>query len=255
MAIGEGMSERERRRASIDERARALDEKTDSDRRAREIQEKRQRFSQRRQELEDRAVQLTLERGREDYLTQMLTMFLDVTIQMEDMINTLNDVSKAMQCITEAMTCMDSILDTTYEALDETTKSNHGWRERWKKKKKIKRAMRNNEGRMIEIVNMLESTHKMAFGMQNSFQKSTVRMQAKLAKQAEKQRKMQEKQRKNNGGVEPMPSKAQQLIDKRVSEVSSGAGGAGDVCDGSAPGGAAAPAAGGSSVGSFDDIL
>lgn len=249
MAMGEGMSERERRRVIIEERTRALDEKTDADRRAREIQQKREKFSQRRQELEDRAVQLTLERGREDYLTQMLTMFLDVTIQMEDMINTLTDVSKAMQCITEAMTCMDSILETTYEALDETTATNHGWRERRKKKKKIKRAMRNNEGRMIEIVNMLESTHKMAYGMQNSFQKSTARMQAKLAKQAEKQRKIQAKQRKNSGGAEPMPSRAQQLIDKRVSEVSGGAG------DG-APAGGTAPAAGGApTVGSFDDIL
>ena len=248
MPMSEGMSERERPRASIDERTRALDEKTDADRREREIREKRQKFSARRQELEDRAVQLTLERGREDYLTQMLTMFLDVTIQMEDMINTLNDVSKAMQCITEAMTCMDSILETTYEALDDTTKINHGWRERRKKKKKIKLAMRNNEGRMIEIVNMLESTHKMAYGMQDSFRKSTERMQAKLAKQAEKQRKIQAKRLKSSGGVAPQPSKAQQLIDKRVSEVAGG--GAGD--------GASAPTGGANgapSTDSFDDIL
>ncbi|MDE6293347.1 MAG: hypothetical protein K2L88_01845 [Clostridiales bacterium] len=249
----EGMSERERRRAIIDNRARELDEKVDADRKEQEIAEKRRKFSERRQELEDRAVQLTLERGREDYLTQMLTMFLDVTIQMEDLISTLNDVSKAMLCITEAMTCMDSILETTYEALDETTKVSHSWRERRKKKKKIQRAMRNNEGRMIEIVNMLESTHKMAFGMQSTFQKSTARMQAKLAKQAAKQRKIQEKQRKNNGGVEPMPSRAQQLIDKRVSEASDGNGAGGG--EGSAPVGGTAPNAGGASTGAYDDIL
>ena len=207
-------------------------------RREKAIEASKNNFKNKKEKLANRAAEFIIKYGKDDYRSQIMITFLDVALQMEDAINLTNDVGTAMGCITEAIGCMDDILQTNEFQIESTLSVKHGFFERWKRKRKLQRAIRNNAGRMKQICDTLVGNQEMAQAIVNSLQKSSIKMQIMMQKNAEKQKK---REIKRNTSAGSKPSAAEALVDEIVRAKSeSGDEGAPAPAAGTAP---SAPAA------------
>lgn len=241
------MSEREERRARIESRVRELDDKYEKAEKERKLEQSKQTFDKRKQELASRAADMIASRGKDYFLSQTMLTFLDVAIQMEEAISMLNDVNTAMACITDAISCMDNILEVNALALDSTLAKKHGFFQRLKTKKRIRNTIRNNNGRMKEISEVLAGNQQIALSIVNALKKSNKSMQEMMAKNAAKQKKYESK---SKGQPAAGPSQAEKLVESILS-ARSAEDGAGSTAPTVAP---TTPTAD-SSAGDISDIL
>lgn len=182
-------------------------------RREKAIEASKATFKAKKDKLANRAAEFIIKYGKEDYRSQIMLTFLDVALQMEDAINLTHDVGTAMGCITEAIGCMDDILLTNELQIDGTLTTKHGFFARWKRKRKLQKAIRNNAGRMKQICDTLVGNQEMAQAIVNSLKKSSIKMQIMMQKNAEKQRK---RELKYNPAARTTPSAAETLVDELV---------------------------------------
>lgn len=216
------------------------------------VEDSKRNFKAKKDKLADRAADFLLKYGKDDYRTQIMITFLDVALQMEDAINLTHDMGMAMGCITEAIGCMDDILKINGLQIQSTLAVNYGFFARWKRKRELNKAVRNNAGRMKQICDTLVGNQEMAQAIVNSLRKSSVKMQNMMQKNAEKQRKIE---KKANPAAAGKPSAAESMVTElarsRAGEESSG----GSV-NGGVTGGATAPdaPAGGSGTVDISDI-
>lgn len=186
-------TESEERRARIESRVQELDAKYEKAEKERKLVESKETFDKRKKELAARAADMIASRGKDYFLSQTMLTFLDVAIQMEEAIAMLNDVNTAMACITDAISCMDNILEVNALALDSTLAKKHGFFERRRTRKRIKKTIRNNNGRMREISEVLAGNQQIALSIVNALKKSNRSMQDMMAKNAAKQKKYESK--------------------------------------------------------------
>lgn len=208
-----------------------------------EMQRKKRRRELDRQvnTLAERAIYFEDQYGSEDYRTQIMVMFLDVTLQMKSAIDLLSDVGVALQCIGQAIGCIDDVLNMQQEMLSGSLEQKYGFRERAKRRRQLKRAMNNNTARMQQMCEMLVGSQKMAMSVVNALRKSLVKMKATTEKNFEKQNKRQQ----GAAGAQQEASLAKKLMD----ELRGNEGGAGGSSTPSASGSSS-----GSSSGGTDDI-
>lgn len=203
------------------------------------MQAKRARddFNARKSELANRAAEFVLKHGKEDYRAQIMLTFLDVTLQMEEAIDMMQEVAVAMDCIGQAISCMDGILSTHDLFVENTMTRKYGRFARWKRKRRLKKAIMNNAGRMKQICDSMVGSQEMAVSIVNSLKKSSVKMQRLMERNTARQRSREQKRQKDK--TAPLPAtRAEQMVDELVR----------------AQGGSPAPAASAGADGGIDDI-
>ena len=245
------MSESEERRARIKRQATELDTEFARAEKERQLEEQKKNFGRRKEQLATRAADMIQKYGKDYFMSQTLLTFLDVAIQMEDTIDMLTDVSLAVSCITDAMGVMDNILQVNAMSLASSQQMDHGFRARRKAKKQMQKAIDNNLGRIKQIMFMMTGSQELAYSITEGLQKSNRKMQKRLAKNAERNKKYEIK---SNGGAPLPPSNAERMVDKILSERGGGAGGEGGGATGGGSSGAGTTVSGGGSAGGIDDI-
>ena len=250
----EEMSESEERRARIRKQAEELDSEYERAEQERKLASSKANFGKRKELLASRAADMIQKYGKDYFMSQTLLTFLDVAIQMEDTIDVLTDVSMAVSCITDAMSCMDNILQMNASALESSQRVNHGFWARRKAKKRMRKTIDNNLGRIKEIMFMLEGSQDLAFSITEGLQKSNKKTQKRLAKSAERRKKYEVKA---NGGSPLPPTNAEKMVDQIISDRNGGGDGAGSVPSAAPAGGSMGGGASGGATGSDDisDIL
>lgn len=204
-------------------------------------------FGKRKQELAERVADMIESHGKDYFMSQTMMMFLDVAIQMEDLLTMLTDVNLAMSCVTDAMVFMDDILETNDLQLDSTLNVKHGFWQRLKAKRKIRKTIRNNNGRMKEMTLRMTSSQKIAINITNALMKSSGEMRTAMERNAARQKKFVAK--RSDDGSATGDSAAARL----VSDILVKRGGASKVDGGSPSFGSGGPVGGGASS-STDDI-
>ncbi len=208
----------------------------------------RKDFSQKMEQLANRAAEFVMQYGKDDYRAQIMLTFLDVSMQMEDAINLLHDVGLAMSCINEAINCMDGLLGTNELFVENSLSRKYGFFARWKRKRRLNKAIRNNVGRMTQICDSLVGNQKMALSIVDSLKKSSMKMKKLMEKNAQKH---QQKEAKANPAAVGQPSKAEEMVagivKSRGGSYDAGASGSGAADSGLAAGGS-------SPAGGVDDI-
>lgn len=170
--------------------------------------------------LAERAIVFEDQYGSEDYRTQIMVMFLDVTLQMKSAIDLLSDVGVALQCIGQAIGCIDDVLNMQQEMLSGSLQQKYGFFERQRRKRQLRRAMRNNTARMQQMCDMLVGSQKMAMSVVNALRKSLVKMKATAEKNFSKQNKRQAK----TSDMGDQPSLAKTLMDNLRAQDGNGGG-------------------------------
>lgn len=212
-----------------------------------QMEQSKKEFAKKKQALASRAAEFIMQYGKDDYRSQIMMTFLDVSLQMEDAINLLHDVNTAMSCIGEAIGCMDDILSNQELILENSLQQNYGFFARLKRKRKLNKAIKNNAGRMKQVCDSLVGSQKMAIAIVSSLKKSSLKMQVMMEKNIQKQKKQELKQ-KAAASSEARSSKAEEM----VAEIVAAKGGnyqPSAPAAGSATGTAPAPKSGG-----VDDI-
>lgn len=185
----------------------AIDSETNKAMMQLKMQRSKKAFTQKRQALAERAAEFVMQYGKEDYRAQLMLTFLDVSLQMEDAINLLHDVSTAMSCIGEAIGCIDDILATHEMIIQSSMVKKYGFFQRLKRKRALRRAIRNNVGRMEQVCDSLVGSQEMALVIVNALKKSSIRMKTMMEKNVEKQNKRAIKTQAKSGDTPPPPDR------------------------------------------------
>lgn len=206
------------------------------------LAERKVQFGAKMQKLADTYLRLEKERGTEDPIVGLLVTFLDAALEMQTMMESMEAINTAMSCVTEGIKFLDDAINFDQQMIKETTKENYGFFARFKARREMKKAIRNNAGRMLRVVDGLSMKHEMITSMVDAMSKAGVKIKQRSEKMAQKRAK---KAAKRPGGAPTGPSAAQRFLDSRRAELGMGGG------TGSSAG--AAPAASGSS--DISDIL
>lgn len=215
--------------------------------------ERSQQFDRRIEGLANQAVDRMLEYGEEDYLTQMLTTFLDLAIQLKETMKSLSAINLAMECLDDAVKFMDDSMKSDEMLMKSWRAENYGFFARLKKKREMKKAIRNNVGRMQMTVDGLMLKYQMATDITAALQSAMGKMTAKMKKQRAK------KKKSKNSAIPVEDTPATRMIREIAAKRMAGGDASAAGASASAPHGPSAPVppappAGSSDVPNIDDI-
>ena len=215
--------------------------------------ERAQKFDERIVGLANQAVDRMLEYGEEDYLTQMLTTFLDLAIQLKETMKSLSAINLAMECLDDAVRFMDDSMKSDEELMRGWRAENYGFFARLKKKREMKKAIRNNVGRMQMTVDGLMLKYQMATDITTALQSAMTKMTGKMKKQRAK------KKKSKNSAIPVEDTPATRMIREIAAKRMAGGDASAAGASASAPHGPSAPVppappAGSSDVPNIDDI-
>lgn len=210
-------------------------------------EQKSSEFDAKLQALANKAVDMQLKYGEEHYLTQILTTFLDVAIQLREVMETLSSINVAMECLNEAITFIDDAMIYDEQIMGEWQQQNYGFFARRKRKRKMRQVINNNVGRMKSVVDGLMLKYEMTMEITGALKNATGKMQKYMSKNG-----MSGKKGKND--APPEKSAASMMI----ADIIKSRGENGDpAVGGSAPAGGtgAAPAKSNGGVSDISDII
>lgn len=221
----------------------------------RERKQKMQDYDAKIMGLADKTIDFMLEYGAEDFRSQMLLSFLDVALEMKDMIKMLDGINVAMSCIFEAISFIDTAINFDTALQNESLQQSYGFFSRWKRRRRMRRVIRNNQNRMTVAIDNILGQQRMAQEMTEALRASCIRMRMTMNKRDEKRQKAEAKKVAQGKAVPAPagPSKAQTLIAELMKQrgLGEGAGGAESGGAGSVPAGGAGT---GKASGGTDDI-
>ncbi len=147
-----------------------------------EREQKSSEFDAKLQALANKAVDMQLKYGEEHYLTQILTTFLDVAIQLREVMETLSSINVAMECLNEAITFIDDAMIYDEQIMGEWQQQNYGFFARWKRRRKMRQVINNNVGRMKSVVDGLMLKYEMTMEITGALKNATGKMQKYMSK-------------------------------------------------------------------------
>lgn len=214
-----------------------------------EREQKSSEFDAKLQALANKAVDMQLKYGEEHYLTQILTTFLDVAIQLREVMETLSSINVAMECLNEAITFIDDAMIYDEQIMGEWQQQNYGLFARWKRKRKMRQVIHNNVGRMKSVVDGLMLKYEMTMEITGALKKATGKMQKYMSKNGMAGKK---------GKTDAAPEKS--AASMMIADIIKARGVEGDgASEGSSSAGGSAPSApsakGNSGVSDISDIV
>jgi hypothetical protein len=165
------------------------EQERDIDRQKYQKQQNEQRFNARLDELAIVADRMERERGAEDHLTVLMQAFLEVALELQDMMQSINSISTAMECLSDAINFIDDAINFDKLLFQQSAAEKHGWFARQKSRRLMRKAIRNNTGRMYELAESMVYKYKMVIGLSDAMQDACYKMKTVMGKQAEKRKK------------------------------------------------------------------
>ena len=219
----------------------------------REKKQKMKEYDDKIAGLADKTIDFILEYGQEDFRSQMLLSFLDVALEMKDVIKMLDGINVAMACIFEAISFIDTAISFDTVLQEESLQQNYGFFARWKRKRRMKKVIRNNQNRLTVAVDNILGQQKMAQDISDALRESSMRMRMTMDKRAAKRQKAEAKKAAQGKATvsSGTPGKAQALIAELMK--ARGLDAPEKTEDAPAAGGGKGSASGG--VGDISDIL
>ena len=184
-----GMNTTESVEKAMAERRRKLD----GERQEREMKEQLDRLGAACTRLAEQAAQFAMDYGYDDFRTEMMMEFLDMLIEINESMKLFSATSSVMATITEAIGMVDDVMNFNREALTSTTKTKYGFFRRLREKRRLKKAMRNNQARMMAMYDTILAQQEMATGMTESLGRAAASMRERREKLKAKRAKRNEK--------------------------------------------------------------
>lgn len=149
-------------------------------------------------EIAEKAADFVMQYGENDFRAQMLLMFLDVAVEMKEMVKMFDSVNMATQFIYECTDFIDESLKFNFDLQDRSLATKYGPFQRLAIRIKNKRTIRNNNNRMRVIMSQIASQQTMARDMVDSMQYSCTKMRESMER-ATKRRAARDAKRAEKG--------------------------------------------------------
>ncbi len=171
-------------------------------------------FRNKQDQLLNQLIDLEEEYGSDYYLVQLLSTFYEASVEMENVMKSMEAVNMAMECVTEALSFLDATVQFDQQLMDQSNKQSYGFFARMKMKRQMRKTRRNNIGRMKAMVSglmfkyrmmtdMVKSLKSFATTMNKGFGKVNKKKKGEVGGQTEAQRRIA--QRKEERGVASAP--------------------------------------------------
>ena len=153
-------------------------------RRERARKQRSAQFDAKLKELANKAVDFRLKYGENNYLTELMMTFLEVATQLKEVVEVLSAVNVAMECLSDAIGFIDAAISFDEKLFDDSLQQKYGVLARWKRRRKARKAIRNNVGRVQAIVEGITMKYQMAIEVMGSLKTACVKMQKCMKKKS-----------------------------------------------------------------------
>lgn len=192
----------------------------EGERRIRDMEARLAKLGEGSRKIAEQAAEFALEYGNDDFRTEMMVDFLDMVLEIQDSIKLLKATSTVMNVLSQAISLVDDIVNFNEDALLQSTQKRYGFFQRWRAKRRMRKAIRNNNARMLAVYDTILAQQEMAQDMTESLREAAMRMRIRrqklLEKREDKKRKMAKK------GLNPDrlsdSSKARSMVDDIIRE-------------------------------------
>lgn len=182
----------------------AVEKKVSEDRKERELEERKNRFADSQEELKQKMFKLAEQYGLEDYRTQLMMEFYDVSVQLNESIETVEAVVSVTKMFGKAIGFFDQALSVFDNFYDESYAESYGPFHRIKEYFKQQKAQRNLVNRMNSLTRSITFVQSMSGTMVNAIRTSVDQMKLNMIKN---QKKREEEAKKLEAkGIPTVPS-------------------------------------------------
>ena len=125
-------------------------------------------FAAKQNQLLNQLIELEKEYGSDYYLVQLLSTFYEASVEMENVMKSMEAVNMAMECVTEALSFLDATVQFDQQLMAQSNKQSYSFLARMKMKRQMAKTRKNNIGRMKAMVSGLMFKYKMMTDMVKS---------------------------------------------------------------------------------------
>ena len=176
----------------------------------REKERKQAEFDQRILDLADKALEYET---KDENMYVLLESFLEVAIEMKNLMETMSAINVAMETISDAVGFIDAAIAFDNVLMDESLANSYGFFARLKMRAKMRKTIRNNRGRVLAIAKSLEMKYKMATDMRKALSGVGANLKKAIGK----------KNKKAKPTTDTTPSAAKLFIAERKALANGGA--------------------------------
>ena len=133
-------------------------------------------FREKQDQLLNQLIELEQEYGEDYYLVEMLSTFYEASVEMENVMKSMESVNMAMECVTEALSFLDASVQFDQELMAKSNQQNYGFFARMKMKRQMSKTRKNNIGRMKAMISGLMFKYRMMTDMVKSLKSFAVTM-------------------------------------------------------------------------------
>ena len=179
-----------------------------------ELKQKHIEFDQRVEKVHKMLIEYAIKykNDPENYNLMLIKMLYDVIIQMKEAIDNIQAIRETTSVLFEAIDFIDLSLDDMTTMFTASLGHDYGFFARLKRKREMKRAQRNMQGRMEAMADTINGIQDMSIGITQALYESTERMKKSMDKAAKK------RQKKNGGkggsGAPAVRTKSDEEIEK-----------------------------------------
>ncbi|MBQ3493186.1 MAG: hypothetical protein IJA88_03680 [Clostridia bacterium] len=127
-------------------------------------------FKNKQEQLLNQILEVEEQYGNEHYLVVLLTKFYEASVEMENVMKSMEAVNVAMECVTEAMSFLDSCVNFDRELTRKVSAQSYSFFARMKMKREQRKARKNNIGRMKAMVDGMLFKYRMMTDMVKSLE-------------------------------------------------------------------------------------
>ncbi|MBO5737375.1 MAG: hypothetical protein J6S04_06160 [Clostridia bacterium] len=186
----------------------------------REKERREQKFEAGLNQLVEKVIEEELKaqqnQGEQTIMGEVLMTFLDVALEMKEMMNTLKAINVAMECLGDAIGFLDQALEFDNQMLSDSLQVKYGFFQRMKQKSQQKKAMKNNMRRMESVIQSITMKYQMATSMMDMFGSMNVKLHKMMNLRMEKRKKV--KKSAPTGGIATSDSPARRMIAQAMAD-------------------------------------
>lgn len=171
----------------------AVEEKFKEEQQKRELISKRNKFAQSQEDLKAKMFMFAEKYGIEDYRTQLMMEFYDVSVQLSETIETVESIVTVTDMLFKGIEFFDDALSIFDNFFTQSLTQNYGPFQRIKDYFKRKRAERNLVNRMKSLSNSIATIQGFSTTIVTSIRSSVDQMKINMARNQAKREKEQKK--------------------------------------------------------------
>ena len=175
--------------------------------------------------------------GQDYFMVEILTMFLDVSIKMKEVMEMMSSMNMVTELFGDAVNFIDESMSLQDNILESTLDVKYGFFARIKNYFRTKKIIKNNVRRIDAICRNIYTKYQMAMGMVKSLQGLSGTLKKSMSKMTGKKKRtgasvsqyssatlyLSERKAAKNGGTAPAPQPSAPSTDSTNSTATSGA--------------------------------